>query len=113
MPNMFVNGAEVQMTSAQSADLAASQASIQPQVIEQSFTWLEFMDLFTEPEQVELAGAAMTDPTMKLWYDRALGAQGIYLSDERTIAGVNHAAEQGLITNNRRDAVLRGEAPSV
>lgn len=78
---------------------------------EKSFTFLEFMDLFTPPERIALVGASMSDPEMKLWYDMALGAQGIFMSDPRTGDGVRAMAEANLITQDRAEAVLRGEAP--
>jgi hypothetical protein len=76
-----------------------------------TFKFLAFMDLFTESEQLALARAAMADAAVKLWYDRALGAEFVDLDDSRTIAGVGVMAALGLLTNARAEAVLDGLAP--
>jgi len=78
---------------------------------ERVFTWLEFIDLFTSDEQIELVGASMVDANVKLFYDKAVGAQGIYLSDQRTIDGITLLANAGLLTPQRRDQVLAGIMP--
>lgn len=78
---------------------------------ERVFSFLEFMDLFTAEEQMALAGAAMSDVTIKLWYDRAMGAQGILMSDPRTRDGVQIMVATGLLTEDRGAQVLRGEVP--
>lgn len=112
MSTVLINGERVEFTPAELAEQGLTIPEAPP-APERTLTWLEFMDLFTTDEQVELAGAAMTDPNMKLWYDRALGAQGIYLSDPRTVVGLDYAVSQGLISQERRDAALAGEKPNV
>lgn len=74
-------------------------------------SFLQFMDLFTEDEQLAVAGAAMTDAPTKLWYDRAVGAQFIDLGDERLAAGLQKMVDAKLLTAARRDRILRGVAP--
>jgi hypothetical protein len=74
-------------------------------------TWLEFMDLFTPEEQITLAGAAMTTPELKLWYDRAMGATYIDLDHERTIAGMQALVDANLIIEVRRNQVLAASVP--
>lgn len=76
------------------------------------FSFLEFMDLFTEAEQLAIAGAAMTDVATKLWYDRAVGAQFIDLADARLIGGLQAMVAAGLLTSGRRDRVLKGLPPA-
>jgi hypothetical protein len=75
------------------------------------FSFLAFMELFTPAEQLALAGAAMADVAVKLWYDRALGAEYVDLDDSRTIAGVGVMAALGLLTEERASAVLDGVSP--
>jgi hypothetical protein len=77
------------------------------------FSFLEFMDLFTDSEQLALAGAAMTDAATKLWYDRAVGAQFISLDDARLTAGLDAMVAAELLTAPRRDRVLQGLPPDV
>jgi hypothetical protein len=74
-------------------------------------SFLEFMDLFTDTEQHAIAGAAMTDVTAKLWYDRAVGAQYIDLTDARLAVGLQMLVDAGLITGARRSNVLKGNVP--
>lgn len=74
-------------------------------------SFLEFMDLFTEAEQIAIAGAAMADVPTKLWYDRAVGAQFIDLADARLTAGLQAMVSAGLLTSARRNRVLKGLAP--
>lgn len=76
------------------------------------FSFLEFMDLFTEAEQLAIAGAAMTNVATKLWYDRAVGAQFIDLTDARLTAGLEAIVTAGLLTSARRTRVLKGLAPA-
>lgn len=75
-------------------------------------SFLEFMDLFTEAEQMAIAGAAMTDVATKLWYDRAVGAQFIDTGDERLAAGLEKMVGAGLLTKTRRSRVLKGLPPA-
>lgn len=74
-------------------------------------SFLEFMDLFTEDEQLAIASAAMTDVATKLWYDRAVGAQFINLEDPRLEAGFQVLVNRQLVTAERRDRVLKGLPP--
>ena len=70
------------------------------------FTSLEFLDLFTEDEQLSLAGAAMQNPMVKLWYDRLLAASFITLDDPRTEAGLDVMVSIGLLTAERKAAIV-------
>lgn len=76
------------------------------------FTFLEFMDLFTEGEQLTLVEASMTLPAIKLWYDRAVGAQFIDLDDPRTEAGLQRLVDENLISAERKAAVMVGQRPA-
>lgn len=76
-------------------------------------SFLEFMDLFTEDEQLAIAGAAMSDVSTKLWYDRAVGAQFISLDDSRLAVGLQALVDDELISTSRRDSVLLGLGPAV
>ena len=71
------------------------------------FTSLEFLDLFTESEQLAVATAAMQSAQVKLWYDRTLAASFVTLADPRTEAGLTALVGAGLLTAERRDAILK------
>ena len=81
-------------------------------VPKREFTFLEFMDLFTPDEQLAIAGASMQNASIKLWYDRAVGATSIILDDPRTVAGVGVLHGIGLISQSRAGAVLAGRQPA-
>lgn len=70
------------------------------------FTSLEFLDLFTEPEQLAVATAAMQSAQVKLWYDRTLAAMFITLADPRTEAGLAALVQAGLLTAERKAEIL-------
>ncbi len=65
-------------------------------------TSLEFLDLFTEVEQLAVATAAMQSAQVKLWYDRTLAAMFITLADPRTEAGLDALVTNGLLTAERK-----------
>lgn len=71
-----------------------------------NFTSLEYLDLFTEAEQLAVATAAMNNAAMKLWYDRMLAANFITLADERTEAGLDALVTAGLLTSARKSAIV-------
>ncbi|NBJ13190.1 hypothetical protein [Microvirga arsenatis] len=87
----------------------ADQASDPPK---RRFSFLEFMDLFKEPEQLTLVEASMTFPAIKLWYDRAVGAQFIDLDDPRTEAGLQKLVDESLISAERKVSVMAGKGPA-
>ena len=70
------------------------------------FTSLQFLDLFTEAEQLAVATAAMQSAQVKLWYDRLLAAMFITLADPRTAAGLDALVAIGLLTATRRDEII-------
>jgi len=70
------------------------------------FTSLQFLDLFTEPEQLAIATAAMQSPQVKLWYDRMLAAMFVTLADPRTEGGLTALVGAGLLTAERKAAIV-------
>ncbi|MGO4672998.1 hypothetical protein AB4Z40_08870 [Bosea sp. 2YAB26] len=76
-----------------------------------TLSFLDFMDLFTEGEQLAIVGATITDAPTKLWYDRAVGAQFIDYADPRLAAGLQALVDGNLLTPARRDRVLVGLPP--
>ena len=71
------------------------------------FTSLEFLDLFTESEQLAVAAAAMTRAPVKLWYDRTLAASFVTLAAPRTEAGLNALVTAELLTAARKAAIVQ------
>lgn len=70
------------------------------------FTSLEFLDLFTEAEQVAIVEATSLAAPMKLWYDRMLAASFITLADPRTEAGLDVLVAAGLLTAERKAEIV-------
>ena len=77
-----------------------------PQPSAPSFTAMQFLDLFTEDEQLAVASAAMQSPQVKLWYDRLLAASFITIEDPRTEAGLQALVGAGLLTQARKDEIV-------
>ena len=86
--------------------VAAYVAPPAPPAPPKQFTSLEFLDLFTEAEQLAVATAAMQSAQVKLWYDRTLAAMFITLADPRTAAGLDALVAMGLLTATRRDEII-------
>lgn len=70
------------------------------------FSSLDFLDLFTETEQLAVAGAAMTNVQAKLWYDRTLAAEFVTLADPRTEAGLDALVLMNLLTVERKAEIV-------
>ena len=70
------------------------------------FTSLEFLDLFTDEEQLAVATAAMQSAQVKLWYDRTLAAMFITLADPRTEAGLEALVTNGLLSAERKAEIV-------
>ena len=73
------------------------------------FTPLEFMERFTEQEQLDLSGAALTDPQVKLFYDKMLAAKDIQLNDQRTQQGMALLVNKSLLSQVRADEILTAD----
>jgi len=67
---------------------------------------LQFIERFTDAEQLAIVTAAASIPALRLWYDKAMAADEIVADDPRTIAGVQALVDAGLITAERRDQIL-------
>ena len=77
-----------------------------PEPVYPQFTSLEFLDLFTEPEQIAIVTATNASAQVKLWYDRMLAANFITLADPRTEAGLAALVQAGLLTAERKAAIV-------
>ena len=70
------------------------------------FVPLEFLDLFTEAEQLAVVQATLSNAAVKLWYDRVLAATYITLDDPRVEIGLAALTAAGLLSEERKLAVL-------
>ena len=69
-------------------------------------TSLQFFELFTEQEQLEIVTATMTNPLVKLWYDKLIAATEVNFSDPRLEAGLNNLVAVNLISEERKQEIL-------
>lgn len=72
------------------------------------FTSLEFLDKFTEEEQLAVVSATLANPVVKLWYDKMLAASFVDIEDPRTTSGLDALVAAGLLTSERRTVILGG-----
>ena len=77
-------------------------------VIANSCTPLQFLDLFTQQEQLSVVTAAKNYPQLQLWYDRLLAAQEVLQDDVRVAEGLDALIAGGLITADRKSVILSG-----
>lgn len=71
-----------------------------------SCTPLQFVDRFTDDEQLAIVSATMSNPAVKLWYDKLLAAQEVVFADPRLSAGLDNLVAAGLITAERKAQIL-------
>ncbi len=74
-----------------------------------TYTFLQFMALFTPAEQTAFMNSA--DPQVKLFCMMAAGSGGLQMSNAEVVAGINYAVTVGILTQARATAVLAGQAP--
>lgn len=66
----------------------------------------EKLDLFSQTEQLAVVTAAMTDPQVKLMYDRMLGAAFLTYEDPETEQGLQLLVAKGLLTQERKAQIV-------
>lgn len=69
------------------------------------------LDLFTLSEQLAVVTATMTDPAVKLLYDRLLGAAYLTYEDPETEQGLAALVAKGLITPERKAEIVAEMQP--
>lgn len=69
------------------------------------------LDLFTPEEQLAVVTATMTDPVVKLMYDRLLGAAYLTYEDPETERGLAVLVDKELITPERKAEIVIAMQP--
>ena len=64
------------------------------------------LDLFTPAEQLAVVTATMTDPVVKLMYDRLLSAAFLTYEDPETERGLQLLVAKGLLTQERKAQIV-------
>lgn len=75
------------------------------------FTGLSKLNLFTADEQVAIAIASNTAPSVKSVYDRFLAADYLTYSDPEVEQGLHLLVQSGLLTQDRKDAIVQQMLP--
>lgn len=75
------------------------------------FSSLEFLERFTEAEQLVVVAATMVSAEIKLWYDKLLAAEYVSLDDPRTEAGIDALIAAELIAPSRKTELLAPQTP--
>lgn len=69
------------------------------------------LDLFTHSEQLAVVEATLSDPQVKLMYDRLLNAAYVTYEDPETEYGLQLLLDKGLITQDRKVAIVAAMQP--
>ncbi|WP_174864289.1 hypothetical protein [Comamonas jiangduensis] len=64
------------------------------------------LDLFTQAEQLAVVTATMSDPLVKLMYDRMIGSAYMSYEDPETEAGLSLLCDKGLLTPERKVEIV-------
>lgn len=72
----------------------------------QKFYGNDKLDLFTKMEQVDIVTSTMTDPLVKLMYDRLINASFIAYSDPEMEDGLSLLVSKGLLTLDRKNEII-------
>ena len=75
------------------------------------FTGLSKLSLFTSDEQVAIAIASNTTPSVKSVYDRFLAADYLTYSNPEVDQGLLHLVQVGLLTQERKDTIVQQMLP--
>lgn len=78
-------------------------------VIKTKFLSLEFLERFTEAEQIAVVQATMVIAPVKLWYDKLLAASYVDLNDPRVEAGIDALIAAELIAADRKASLLAAQ----
>ena len=91
--------------------IAWTQMKTAEQLAEAARSWPKFtgnakLDLFTKSEQLEVVTATITDPIVKLMYDRLINAAFWTYEDPETEQGLSLLVSKGLLTAERKSAIV-------
>lgn len=73
---------------------------------ERTYSPLEFLDLFTEDEQLAATVQKQTNPHISLWFDRLIAAGFVRKSDPRVPAGLDAMVTVEVITPQRKEEIF-------
>ena len=71
-----------------------------------SCTPLQYVERFTDTEQLAIVTATMNNAAVKLWYDKLMAASEVVFADPRLSSGMDALVAAGLITQARSEEIL-------
>lgn len=77
-----------------------------PPQVKTQFTPLEYIEKFTQAEQLAVVTATLANAQIKLWYDKMFGATFVDLNDPRTSAGLDALIAANLLAPSRKAEIL-------
>lgn len=92
-------------------EVEAHLEDVAPKPVFPKFRGNEKLDLFTYSEQLAIVTATMTDPIVKLIYDRLIGASYWSYEDPETEQGLQLLLAKGLITSERKQTITLAMQP--
>ena len=90
-------------------EIVALEPELPVPILKTQFTSLEYLDRFTDAEQLAVVSATLQSAQVKLWYDRLLAASYIDLNDPRTEGGIDALIANGLIAADRKASLMEPE----
>jgi hypothetical protein len=72
-----------------------------PRQRQQIYTSLDFINLFTQLEQLALAATLQQNPALFVWFTKMLAAASVDATAPETVAAVSALATAGVITQTR------------
>jgi hypothetical protein len=105
LPLPDVSWATVSVSQAQAIQAQALIENMPPP--KTSISFLQFMELFTQAEQVAAIGS--TDVNIKIFIMKGAGAGLLDLNNPEVIAGVNYLVSIGILTQARATAILANQ----
>lgn len=87
------------------------QAKVQVEASYPRFFGNQKLDLFTREEQLTVVAATMTDPVVKLMYDRLIGAAYLSYEDPETEQGLSMLVNKDLLTPERKAEIVSAMQP--
>lgn len=100
-----------QSDAAMEAVLASYGLTMSGSPVSAPLTFMSFLGLFSADEQTAIVSS--DNPQIRLFCLMAAGANGVELSDPRTVAGTTQLETLKLIAKGRAKQVLAGQAPPV
>ena len=101
---LLPNGCVQILTSEAEAIIAAAERNRQK--VYPHFKGSAKLDLFTKEEQLAVVTATMTDPLVKLMYDRLIGAAYLSYEDPETEEWLSLLTNKGLLTPERKVEIV-------